>query len=55
VVSKVVRKLGIDTPSADLVDAYLGEIAKAYGVEWTAPGNNDHDVGPEGGVKVSQA
>ncbi|KAJ7103129.1 regulator of Vps4 activity in the MVB pathway-domain-containing protein [Mycena belliarum] len=32
---RVVRKLGNATPSSELVDAYLSEIAKAYGVEWT--------------------
>jgi len=31
---RVVRKLVNATPSAELVDAYLNEIAKAYGVEW---------------------
>ncbi|KAJ7687417.1 regulator of Vps4 activity in the MVB pathway-domain-containing protein [Mycena rosella] len=34
---RVVRKLGNATPSSDLVDAYLSEIAKAYGVEWAPP------------------
>lgn len=28
------RKLVIETPSDQLVDAYLGEIAKAYNVKW---------------------
>ncbi|KAJ6601409.1 regulator of Vps4 activity in the MVB pathway-domain-containing protein [Mycena vulgaris] len=32
---RVVRKLGNATPSTELVDAYLSEIAKAYGVDWT--------------------
>jgi hypothetical protein len=58
-VLKVVRKLGVETPSTQLVDAYLTEIAKAYSVQWTPPienvdgdnGSNDHD--PDGGVKVS--
>lgn len=31
---QVMRKLVIETPSDKLVDAYLGEIAKAYGVNW---------------------
>jgi vacuolar protein sorting-associated protein IST1 len=31
---QVMRKLVIETPSDQLVDAYLGEIAKAYGVNW---------------------
>lgn len=54
-VGKVVRKLGVDTPSADLVDAYLVEIAKGYSVEWVPPGNNEHNAGPDGGVKVSHS
>ena len=37
-------------PSAALVDAYLGEIAKGYGIAWSPPGADD-DAG-EGGVKV---
>jgi vacuolar protein sorting-associated protein IST1 len=31
---QVMRKLVIETPSDQLVDAYLGEIAKAYSVKW---------------------
>ncbi|KAJ7109785.1 regulator of Vps4 activity in the MVB pathway-domain-containing protein [Mycena epipterygia] len=34
---RVIRKLGNATPSAELVDAYLSEIAKAYSVEWAPP------------------
>lgn len=51
---QVVRKLTVATPSTDLVNAYLAEIAKAYGVAWsspTLPGGNDAG----GGEKVSQA
>ncbi|KAK7063871.1 regulator of Vps4 activity in the MVB pathway-domain-containing protein [Favolaschia claudopus] len=33
---RVMRKLTNATPSTELVDAYLNEIAKAYGVEWTS-------------------
>lgn len=50
---RVVRKLTVATPSTDLVNAYLAEIAKAYGVAWsspTLPGGNDAG----GGEKVSQ-
>lgn len=36
-VDKVMRKLVIETPSPVLVDGYLTEIAKAYGVKWTSP------------------
>lgn len=31
---RVMRKLDLGTPSEELVDAYLSEIAKAYGVPW---------------------
>ncbi|KAJ7610924.1 DUF292-domain-containing protein [Roridomyces roridus] len=31
---RVTRKLGHNTPSPELVDAYLTEIAKGYGVDW---------------------
>ncbi|KAG1754746.1 DUF292-domain-containing protein [Suillus paluster] len=31
---RIIRKLVIETPSEQLVDAYLGEIAKAYSVKW---------------------
>ncbi|KII94036.1 hypothetical protein PLICRDRAFT_413911 [Plicaturopsis crispa FD-325 SS-3] len=53
---RVVKKLSMATPSAELVDAYVAEIARAYGVPWTEPTRagqespNDGD-GPEGGVK----
>ncbi|KDN44803.1 hypothetical protein RSAG8_05276, partial [Rhizoctonia solani AG-8 WAC10335] len=33
----VTRKLQIATPSPALVDAYLGEIAKGYGIDWSPP------------------
>ena len=55
---QVVRKLDVATPAPVLVDAYLAEIAKGYGVPWSPPtppapdGPNDDD-GAEGGVKVS--
>lgn len=53
---QVVRKLGIATPSTELVDAYLSEIAKAYSVNWSSPskpGDDDGDDKPDGGIKVS--
>lgn len=34
--SQVMRKLVIETPSDQLVDAYLSEIAKAYSVKWAS-------------------
>ena len=42
-------------PSAELVDSYLHEIAKAYAVEWAPPARDkpgDDDDDDEGGVKV---
>lgn len=32
---KVVKKLLVETPSSQLVDGYLSEISKAYGVKWS--------------------
>jgi vacuolar protein sorting-associated protein IST1 len=43
----------MSTPSSELVDAYLTEIAKAYNVEWAATRKSGRDDSPEGGVKVS--
>lgn len=52
---KVSRKLSVATPSPELVDAYLAEIAKAYGVPWSPPSSNSIDHGDsDGGVKVSR-
>ncbi|CAE6476255.1 unnamed protein product [Rhizoctonia solani] len=34
---RVTRKLQVTTPSPVLVDAYLGEIAKGYGIDWSPP------------------
>ncbi|KAE9409253.1 DUF292-domain-containing protein, partial [Gymnopus androsaceus JB14] len=51
VTDRVVRKLIVATPSAELVDAYLAEITKAYGVPWTPPSSKDGGDG-EGGIKV---
>ncbi len=56
--SQVTNKLTVATPPRELVDAYLGEIAKGYGVKWTPPGipkDTDQDDGGEGGVKVSDS
>lgn len=30
-------KLSLNTPSTELVDAYLYEIAKGYGITWSPP------------------
>lgn len=51
---KVVKKLDMSTPSLELVDAYLTEIAKAYNVEWAATRKSGYqDNGPEAEIKVS--
>ncbi|KAF8578603.1 DUF292-domain-containing protein [Ramaria rubella] len=46
---RVMKKLILTTPPPALVDAYLGEIAKGYGIEWTpSTGNGDnHKDGDE--------
>jgi len=48
---RVMRKLVLTTPSSELVDAYLVEIAKGYGLTYS-PQNDD---GPEGGVREEVA
>lgn len=51
---KVANKLTIATPSTELVDAYLIEIAKAYSVKW-APASSlgdNNDGSADGGEKV---
>ncbi|PBL00385.1 hypothetical protein ARMGADRAFT_1024379 [Armillaria gallica] len=56
---RVVRKLDIAMPSSELVNAYLAEIAKAYGVSWmspNAPSSDDNiDEGSDGDVKQTAA
>ncbi len=54
---QVTKKISTDTPSSQLVDAYLGEIAKGYGINWTPalPSHDDDNSGNDGGVKVSAA
>ncbi|KAK7686613.1 hypothetical protein QCA50_010213 [Cerrena zonata] len=60
VTERVTKKLVVATPSTELVDAYLSEIAKGYGVEWAPatpdlPKYDEEDDGGdndgEGGVK----
>ena len=54
------KKLALSTPSPELVDAYLFEIAKGYGVSWSPPAllakaEGGSDGGPkeaEGDTKV---
>ena len=50
---QVAKKLVVVTPSTQLVDAYLEEIAKGYGVPWTAPRAVEDDAAPDGGAKVN--
>jgi len=44
--NRIMGKLTVATPAPDLVDAYLREIAKAYGVPWTTP-DEPRAVSPE--------
>ena len=37
------KKLTNDMPSASLVEAYLTEIAKGYGVQWRQAGGDQSD------------
>lgn len=46
------KKLTFLTPPDDLVDAYLGEIAKGYGVDWAPEPKNDDDLVGGGGTRV---
>ncbi|GBE77510.1 regulator of Vps4 activity in the MVB pathway-domain-containing protein [Sparassis latifolia] len=53
---RVTRKLAVFTPGPSLVDAYLAEIAKGYGVDWSPPEYPNHDTddaGGDGGVKAA--
>ncbi|KAK0455858.1 hypothetical protein EV421DRAFT_1918440 [Armillaria borealis] len=56
---RVVRKLDIAMPSPELVNAYLTEIAKAYGVSWMSPNtpssDDNIDDGSDGDVKQTAA
>ncbi|KAI1794029.1 regulator of Vps4 activity in the MVB pathway-domain-containing protein [Ganoderma leucocontextum] len=54
---RVTRKLDVSTPSDALVDGYLSEIAKGYGVPWSPPkpaaaADDANDDNAEGGVKA---
>jgi hypothetical protein len=54
VAERVVKKLKVETPSTELVDAYLTEIARFYGVPFgetkTAADDEDDDDEPSGGI-----
>ena len=52
---QVTRKLDVSTPSQALVDAYLYEIAKGYGVAWAPRKDDDEAEDGDGGVKVSDS
>lgn len=59
---RIVSKVSVYIPAQELVDAYLEEIARGYGLAWRASvsvdtsskdeAKNDGDDGPEGGVGV---
>lgn len=59
---RIVSKVAIYVPPKELVDAYLEEIARGYGLAWRAPaslneaaaetGDDEDDGGPGGGVGV---
>lgn len=46
------KKIEYKTPPSELVDAYLGEIAKGYGLDWVPEQTDDGDSGGGGGLKV---
>jgi hypothetical protein len=51
VAERVIKKLKAETPSEELVDAYLTEIARFYGVPFGAkPDDEEDDDEPSGGV-----
>jgi hypothetical protein len=53
VAERVIKKLRVETPSQELVDAYLSEIARFYGVpfgESKAVEDDDNDDEPSGGI-----
>lgn len=50
VAERVIKKLKAETPSEELVDAYLTEIARFYGVAFGAKPDEDDDDEPSGGI-----
>lgn len=51
VAERVVKKLRVETPKPELVDAYLKEIARFYGVPFGEPdAQSDDDDEPSGGI-----
>lgn len=49
---RVTNKLTIKQPSAVLVDQYLVEICKAYGIDWS-PKSVEDDDNDGGGIEAS--
>ncbi|KAJ4485614.1 DUF292-domain-containing protein [Lentinula aciculospora] len=49
---RVIRKLDTATPSTELVDAYLAEITKAYGVPWSSAADKNGGDEPGRGLNV---
>ncbi|KAG6851345.1 hypothetical protein H0H93_005743 [Arthromyces matolae] len=48
--NRIIRKLDVATPSSELVDAYLHEIAKGYNISWSPPStvaDNDDSQGAQ--------
>ena len=54
VAERVAKKLEAKTPSAELVDAYLSEIARFYGVPFGAPKTSSDDDDDEAGGGVAE-
>jgi hypothetical protein len=57
VAERVIKKLRVETPKEELVDAYLSEIARFYGVPYGQPSSTDADADddddePSSGVPV---
>lgn len=48
------KKLVLSTPSSELVDAYLLEIAKGYGVNWSPPTPLAKQGGSDGEPKEAE-
>lgn len=51
---QIVKKIVTEQPPATLIDAYLVEITKAYGVPYVSsfPPQDDEDKGGDGGLAV---
>jgi len=52
---RVVKKLLVETPSAQLVDGYLTEISKAYGVKWSSSATQAATQDEAGKLNQTQA